>query len=228
MPDLELMITDHHGQIAGWRNASMESLRTSRPTTAERQARWFKNLDLNQHRYWGVVKPHHGLVAFGGLTYIQWENGSAEISLIVDPKEREQGIGMESVRLLLHEGFHNMNLRVIYGEVYECNPSRRFWQKACEHWKAETAELPMRKYWDGQYWGSTYFAITRGEGQLIPSATGDNALAVCSICGDAFHRMRKIRSDAKAVLCPKPSCVRTAANERQRRHRASRSVKQES
>lgn len=143
----------------------MESLRTGYMTNSERQKNWYDSLDPMVHRYWAFFSPDseapHGQFAFGGLTYISWENRSAEISLIVRPGDRKKGGGMESVRLLLHEGFHNMNLRVIYGEVYHCNPGRHFWRKVYEFWNAETAELPKRKYWDGKYFDSTYFAITR-------------------------------------------------------------------
>ena len=149
-----------HAEVSRWRNEDRGSLRTPTMSDPVSQSNWFFNLDTNVHRYWGFV-GEGGFVAFGGLTFISPENRSAEISLIVDPDQRRRGVGMESVRLLLHEGFHNMNLRVIYGEVYHCNPGRHFWRKVYEFWNAETAELPKRKYWDGKYFDSTYFAITR-------------------------------------------------------------------
>jgi RimJ/RimL family protein N-acetyltransferase len=156
-------------RVGEWRNRARPTLRTPTMTQPQNQEQWYKSLDPNQHRYWGMypwVEAREGLVAFGGLTNISWENRSAEISLIVDPDLHRQGYGTESVGLLLDEGFYKMNLEVIYGEVYECNPNLAFWRKVvadCDdrQWQARTATLPDRKYWNGAYYNSLYFSIRR-------------------------------------------------------------------
>jgi RimJ/RimL family protein N-acetyltransferase len=146
-----------------WRNRTPEALRTPFPLTTIQQEGFFNNLQNRNspNRYWQVedtevVNP----VGLVGLTNIEWENGNSEISLIVDPDARGKGIGSEAVSLILAEGFDNMRLHCIYGEVYFSNPNSPFWEKVANKYGGYKTFLPDRKYWDGRHWDSLYFSIS--------------------------------------------------------------------
>ncbi|HYM24450.1 MAG TPA: GNAT family protein, partial [Vicinamibacterales bacterium] len=101
------------------------------------------------------------LVACVGLTDIQWENGLAEISLIVDPERAKCGHGAAAVKLVLAEAFDRLRLETVFGEVYSCNPATDFWIKVTEPYGAVAVRLPRRKFWNGQLFDSLYFSIAR-------------------------------------------------------------------
>ena len=98
-------------------------------------------------------------MAFGGLTYIQWENRLAEISLIVDPDLVKQGIGSDAVEMLLDEAFNKMNLKTVFGECYKSNSAHEFWFRLTQKYEGYTTILPNRKYWNGEYSDSLFFSI---------------------------------------------------------------------
>src|SRR5690606_41205356 len=91
-------------------DAVRAGLRTPYLLTAEQQQAFGRRLAEpgSPHRYWSVREApasetgpagptvHGPLVAFTGLTHIEWENGRAEISLLVAPERRGSGIGARS------------------------------------------------------------------------------------------------------------------------------------
>jgi hypothetical protein len=93
----------------------------------------------------------------GGLTNIEWENGQAEISLIIDPKLHNKGHGEQAVQLLLEQAFDYLRLEVVYGECYECNPAIEFWKKMCKKYPSNVQWLNKGKFWNGRRYSTMYF-----------------------------------------------------------------------
>ena len=166
-------------EVRLWRNSDLSGLRTPRMLMKEDQEEFYYRLQAHcypDRRYWairekrkddatasGFYGEYWQLVGMGGLTDISLENRNAEISLIIDPELRGKGYGEEAVRLILEQAFNYMNLHSVYGEVYYCNVlGCKFWNKIIEEYKADWTELPLRKYWEGEYWMSRYFCITEG------------------------------------------------------------------
>ena len=147
--------------VRHWRNAALETLRTPFILTEEMQDDFYEKVISNRHashRYFALRAPDGGLAAMVGLTDIQWENGRAEISLIVDPLHRRSGVGAESVKLLLLEAFDRMRLAHVHGECYACNASAMaFWSKQVEQWGGFSVLLPARKFHDGAFHAGLYF-----------------------------------------------------------------------
>lgn len=143
-----------------WRNAARETLRTPFLLTETMQRDFYAEVVCNRqsvHRYF-AVRQGSALIGMGGLTNIAWEAGSAEISLILSPNSRGAGFGRQSALLLLREAFHVLRLVHVYGEVYHSNKGAvAFWSKLAAEWKARTAVLPARTFWNGQHWDSLYF-----------------------------------------------------------------------
>ena len=126
MIELRTLTPDNVERAREWRNQSLVSLRTPFALTVEMQQAFYRDVICNRqspHRYWGLwevfLQEHQRpmYVGMGGLTNIQWENGLAEISLIVDPDQAGRGIGQLAVRALLEEGFDRLRLETICGEV---------------------------------------------------------------------------------------------------------------
>ena len=149
------------GHVVEWRNKHREGLRTPGFTTDEQQAAFYRDVICNPtspHRYWCVLGRGGQFQAMVGLTYISWENGSAEISLITDGRG---GVGQKAVRLVLEEAFYRMRLLTVYGEVYHANPAKEFWDKMVAGFHGAAVILPRRKFWDGHLHDSTYFYFKR-------------------------------------------------------------------
>lgn len=111
-----------------------------------------------QGRYWALLDGNNA-VGMGGLENIEWENGCAEISLIILPHYRREGYGRRAVAALLDEGFLNMGLHLIYGECYTCSPSLAFWQEMVHHFHGEAVFLRSRKRWNGSLYPMMYFSF---------------------------------------------------------------------
>lgn len=148
------------GKVSDWRNAIRGNFRTTGFCTIDKQEKFIEALDDNVHRYYSFC-DNGELLAFGGLTYIQWENRIAEISLVVDPDLLRDGIGSDAVDMILEEGFNNLNLKTIFGECYKSNPAFDFWFRLTGKYEGYTAILKNRKFWKGDYYDSLYFSIDR-------------------------------------------------------------------
>jgi RimJ/RimL family protein N-acetyltransferase len=149
-------------QVRLWRNEILYTLRTPYPLTNESQGVFYENVICSRdsnHRYWAIYDGE--LIGFGGLTNIEWENGLAEISLILSADRRVQGYGARSVQLLLDQGFGNMGLKTIYGECYECNPAVDFWKQITDGHGGYYTMIPRRKLWQGQLYDALHFSIWR-------------------------------------------------------------------
>lgn len=162
-----------------WRNQDLRGLRTPILLTDRMQHLFYRDVICDRrspHRYWGVHTaspvagstpdardhlPFDQCVAMTGLTNIQWENGLAEIALIVNPLlAGPHGIGTRAVALVLGQAFEQMRLATVCGECYDCNPATEFWGKITRRYGGQEVNLPRRKFWGGRLWGAYYFSIS--------------------------------------------------------------------
>ena len=151
-------------QVADWRNVSRAMLRTGW-TTLEQQKRFYEGNFLQDYKYWEFIenvklneesKP--AVLAAGGFVHIKGRK--AEIALIVHPQARGQGFGTQCAEWILHEGFANLGYKTIWGEVYGCG-AVKFWRRIYERYDAKIRLRRNTKYWEGWYFGSTFFSIDR-------------------------------------------------------------------
>ncbi len=161
-----------------WRKTCRESLRTCYDISIPEQREFFwetvrpyhrDNEDAPVHIYWSIYRQQV-FIGLTGITYIDWANSHAEISLIIDPVEQGKGYGKEAVDDVLKWARNGPCLNVIYGECFLCSPSVKFWQKISDSFTI----LPQRKLWDGKYWDSLYFTffLEKLDGPVIHE-TGD-------------------------------------------------------
>jgi hypothetical protein len=169
-----------------WRNKLEGVLRTPFFLTDKMQQDFYNNVVSNRNsnnRFFGVYldntkikiettktelccRPVIEFIGMVGLVNIEWENGLAEISMIINPNLINKGIGSQSLDLLLDKGFNHMNLINIYGEVYECNSAVNFWEKQIKKYDGYKTFLPSRKYFNGKYFNSIYFNFNFNDWRL--------------------------------------------------------------
>ena len=167
---LDVLSFENLETIRKWRNEVVKNgiFRTSYLLTYHMQKKFFDDVINNRNsnsRYWGIfLKTYdnddhliHVFIGYTGLDKIEWENGLAEIGLMISHEYVGLGYGSKSLSLVLNEAFNNMRLQNIYGECYKCNPNIEFWEKMIEKYKAYSTILPSRKFFNGYFFDSMYF-----------------------------------------------------------------------
>ena len=167
--------------VRTWRNNEMEVWRTPFMLTESMQAEFYYERVSNRHsdhRYWAIISTSvapdftEKFIGMGGITYIQWENRIGEITLIIDPEKRKDGLGEKAVILLLNQAFNHLNLQTVIGECYFCNSAWEFWQKLTNKYIVGSVDrerasgweiVPNRKYFNGKYWKSLEFFIDKDD-----------------------------------------------------------------
>lgn len=112
-----------------WRNAQIDVLRQKHVLTQEVQQRYF------QKHVWPTFQQespsqilfsflfHNVCIGYGGLTYLDWENGRAEVSFLVDPLRAEDDFVYRQdfahfLALLCHVAFEHLHLHRLFSETY--------------------------------------------------------------------------------------------------------------
>lgn len=165
-------------QIRKWRNEDISAARTPFILTDLMQKNFYRDEVSNRdskHRYWAVcsddLKSKHShyvyiaefprepirfktLLGIAGLTNIEWENGRAEVALMIGTNYRGQGYGKQAFCLLREWAFDRMRLQTIYANVYACNPDAPFWERLDEDFHVS---IPCGKWWNGRFWDTMYY-----------------------------------------------------------------------
>lgn len=157
--------------VRQWRAQVPETLRTPFALTARQQEAFYVDVCSDRrspHRYWSVhdlgrdeLPTVETLVAFTSLEHISFENGHAEIGLIVDPARQGQGIGQAAVDLVLGEAFDRLRLWTCWGESYLTNErSADFWRAVVKRYQGSVTIWERRKFWNGQLFDALLFTLT--------------------------------------------------------------------
>jgi RimJ/RimL family protein N-acetyltransferase len=150
--------------VLAWRKTCPETLRTPRDLTNLEQEAFYRDCICNgasKSRYYAVREDGSpdSFVALVSLENISWENGSAEIGLIVDPAHHNRGIGRQAVALVLDVAFNRLRLLTVWGETYEIGHPA-FWQHVTTANGGTWTVWPRRKFWNGALHDATLFTIT--------------------------------------------------------------------
>jgi len=132
---------------------------------------WNKPEDTMANEESTKCKSYDYFIGMIGLENIEWENRRAEISIILNPKFRGKGYGEQAVDLLLEQGFFYLNLEIIWGECYTCNPALKFWKNIAKKHTARCADVPYTKFWNYQYYDSFYFAFLKEDYNYVTNNT---------------------------------------------------------
>jgi hypothetical protein len=136
-------------------NATRESF----PLTKENQLEFYEKVvcnKLSNSRYFSVIR-NSGVIGMAALTNIELENRCCEIGILTD--KNKKGYGEDILKKILDKAFLELNLNLVYGECFTCNPALKFWINNFNN----HMYLPERKYYKGDYYDILYFYMNRGE-----------------------------------------------------------------
>ena len=92
------------------------------------QVNWFESLFLEnppKNIMFGILNNKNRLIGICGLTYIDWKNRNAEISIIVDElKQKLEKESLEAIKIISSYGFDELGLHRIWAEIFEIAPER--------------------------------------------------------------------------------------------------------
>lgn len=107
-----------------WRNLGYirRYTREFRPLTVLNQKRWFEQCRDDPSTIMFSIIVEDMLAGCCGLTYIDWKEGGAEVSIYMGSEKWEEGKeASETLRMLLSYGFCELRLHRIYRIVYAYN-----------------------------------------------------------------------------------------------------------
>lgn len=152
-------------QLRDWRNDEEIRRRTRefRLLSMENQERWFKSLHDDRNTImFAILDDGKKLIGVVGLTYIDWKNRRAEVSIYIGDKAAQgKGYGMDTLRTVMRYGFHDANLHKLYAEIFAFNePSVRMFEKA-----GFTRDGVKREdqFVDGKHWDTYMYSILENE-----------------------------------------------------------------
>jgi RimJ/RimL family protein N-acetyltransferase len=152
-------------QLRDWRNDPEIRTRTRefRLLSLENQERWYKGLHDDRNTIMFAVTEEGGkLIGVVGLTYNDWKNRRAEVSIYIgDLGAQGKGYGFDALRTLMRYGFHHANLHKLYAEIFAFNePSVRLFEKAGFRREGTKRE---DQFVDGKYWDTHVYSILAPE-----------------------------------------------------------------
>ena len=167
-------------QIRKWRNEDISAARTPFLLTDIMQKDFYEKVISNrdsEHRYWAIrdlgdnydtkcgfcgglidnitKRCDYNLCGIAGLTNIEWENGRAEIALMIAPHLRKNHYGKDAIGILKKWGFGRMRLHTIYACVYGNNHYLVQWWKGLN--ADEVTSYPGGKFYDHAYHPTHHF-----------------------------------------------------------------------
>ena len=152
-------------QLRDWRNHPEIRTRTRefRLLSLEHQERWYAALHDDRNTIMFAVEDEAGkLIGVVGLTYVDWKNRRAEVSIYIgDEVAWGKGYGLDALRTLCGYGFRTANLHKLYAEIFAFNePSVGLFEKA-------GFILDGRKrqdqFVDGKYWDTLVYSLLLAE-----------------------------------------------------------------
>jgi len=152
-------------QLRDWRNDPEIRTRTRefRLLSMENQERWYKALHDDRNTVmFAVVNKARKLIGVVGLTYIDWKNRRAEVSIYIgDRSAQGKGYGFDTLRTIVRYGFEHVNLHKLYAEIFAFNePSVRLFEKAGFRKDGVKRE---DQFVDGKYWDTYVYSILENE-----------------------------------------------------------------
>lgn len=148
-------------QLREWRNEPeiKKFTREYRELSMQNQLQWLDSLAKDKNTIMFAVETKNGkLIGCTGLTYIDWKNSRAEVSIYIgDKKYKGKGYGTDTLKTLMDYGFRELNLHMLFGEIFEYNKANiRLFEKCG---LKKDGVLRDRLYRDGRYWDSIIYSI---------------------------------------------------------------------
>ncbi len=157
--------------LARWRNDPdvIENLLIHTPRSSLDEQQWYENLmkrpdeehplaiEVNNQNQWTLI---------GSTRYhtIDWKNRSVEIGICIGDKNYwDQGLGCDTMRLMVRHAFNNLNLNRVYLFVFESNERAK--KSYLTAGFVEEGRLRQDVYKNGRYLDVFVMGILRSEWQ---------------------------------------------------------------
>jgi len=151
-----------------WRNipSFRKYFREYRELNMSMQKKWFDkiNQDNSIHMFSISRLEDNKLLGCCGLTYIDWKNRNADLSLYIGFKESyidQKGYAKEASLLLFDYGFNELGLHKIWTEIYEYDERKLDLYKRIGFKK--DGILRDNNYHDGNWWDSIMLSVLEQE-----------------------------------------------------------------
>lgn len=147
------------GNLKKWRNDKANRIHTReyRLLNMINQIDWFESLHRENPPkiiMFGVTNKSGKLIGVCGLTYIDWKNRHAEISIILSlvnwQKTKE---AKDTINLLMNYGFSELNMHRLWVEIFATIPQN---VKLFEEMKFMKEGTLRDKLWRGDKWNSSF------------------------------------------------------------------------
>lgn len=102
------------------------------PVSDEKQYKWYENTISDNREVKYIIEYEGNAVGMAAITNIDYKNSTANIGIkIASERNRKQGIGYRSIRLLKRYAFEELNLHCLAARILEENiASRKLFEKS--------------------------------------------------------------------------------------------------
>jgi|TARA_B110000495_G_C23043752_1_gene628675 RimJ/RimL family protein N-acetyltransferase len=146
-----------------WRNndSNRVHVREYRLLNMIHQKDWFEKIhkkNPSEFLMFGILDKKNLLIGVCGLTYIDWKNRNAEISIILSKKNWQKSKqAIDTLNLLINYGFGELNMHRLWVEIFDNAPQNSSLFKKM-HFIQEG--ILREKLWrNGEWHNSTVFSL---------------------------------------------------------------------
>ena len=153
-------------QLRDWRNKEYirKTTREYKLLNMENQKKWFESLNKvpPDNLMFGIENKEGILIGVCGLTWIDWKNKNAEVSIYIGSIEWQgKGAATDALKLLIKYGFETLNLHRIYAIIFSFNePSIKLFEKCGFKLEGRNREAHYTK---GKYWDELIYGLLKNE-----------------------------------------------------------------
>ena len=150
-------------QLRDWRNSEhvRKTTREYKPLNMLNQKQWFESIHREnppKHIMFGIEKKNSKkLVGVTGLTYIDWKNKHAEISIYFSSKNwQKTKEANDTINTIIGYGFEELNLHRLWVEIFEISKENI---QLFEKLKFTKEGILREKLWrKGKWWNSILYS----------------------------------------------------------------------
>ena len=159
---LRALEEDDLSTLREWRNKQhvRKTTREFRLLDMINQKKWFVSMHNNyppREIMFGVLNKKNRLIGITGLTYIDWKNRHAEVSIYLSSKNwQKTSEGKDTLDLIIGYGFGELNLHRLWAEIFSLAKENI---ELFEKMKFIKEGTSREKLWrNGKWWNSFLYS----------------------------------------------------------------------
>lgn len=153
--------------LRDWRNSKhvRKTTREYKLLNMINQKKWFESIHTDnppKHVMFGIVGKNGKLDGVTGLTYIDWKNKHAEISIYMSNENWQKAKkAKDTVNLIIKYGFEELNLHRLWVEIFQISKENI---ELFEQMNFMKEGILRDKVWrSGKWWNSIIYSILSNE-----------------------------------------------------------------